>query len=142
MRPVATTFDIKPEEKAHTPISDKFDSFVQDLKGGGAFPWKPTLKDKVRHWFTSQKLQLAAQVAVAQIWASMFTFVRRVFLSTDRLHSFCTLLESASCWQTLLLVFMNIINQNICYVHALAISIMTRTIVSNRCGNTSYQSSF
>ena len=77
MRPVAATFDIKSEPKSHTPAREKVDSFLHDLKGGGAFPWKSTLKDRIRGWFTSQKLQLAAQVAVAQIWASTFTFTRQ-----------------------------------------------------------------
>ena len=79
MRPVATTFDIKPQKKAHTPLKQKWASFFKDLKGGGAFPWRPTMQDKIRQWFISQKLQLAAQVAVAQIWASSFTFVRQAF---------------------------------------------------------------
>ncbi len=78
MRPIAATFDIKSEQKSsHAPISENLKSFATDLRGGGAFPWKPTLADKIRQWFISEKLQLAAQVAVAQIWASSFTFVRQ-----------------------------------------------------------------
>ena len=79
MHPFAKTPDIKPQEKADTPVR-KFCAIVfpEDLKGDGAFPWRPTLKDKIQRWLMSQKLQLAAQVAVAQIWASSFTFVRHV----------------------------------------------------------------
>lgn len=85
MLPVANTIEIKAEKRGHAPKRERFISFLQalkDLKGGGAFPWKPTLKDRVRQYFISQKLQMATQIAVAQIWSSIFTFARQAFYLT------------------------------------------------------------
>lgn len=76
MRPIASTFGTEQREIHHSSISEGSKRFYHDIKGGGQFPWKKRPLDRVREWFVSPKMQLAAQVAVAQIWAGSFTFVR------------------------------------------------------------------
>lgn len=75
LRPKASTLTHE-EEAADQASKEGLRSKISKLRGGGRFPWRKRPKDRVWAWLVSPQLQLAAQVAIAQIWASSFTFTR------------------------------------------------------------------
>lgn len=80
IRPVAVTFasSVNPEEtdKAKSSLKTRLKDEWRDVKGGGKFPWRPTLWDQARAWLLTPQFQLALQLAIGQLWTGLFTMVQ------------------------------------------------------------------